>query len=141
MLLVRPDVPHYEEGLLMRYGTAELAGLSERCGVFLARSKRGLNGQGLGAELLVTAIGTIVGAARAAGGRLIVVDALDDAAASFYERHDVQRLHHRTDRRIMKLSAAANALGQPWPSPTLARRTAQRPSAGGRAPEASRDAA
>jgi predicted N-acetyltransferase YhbS len=37
-----------------------------------------LRGQGLGAELFVDAICRIVGAAEAGGGRLIVVDAIDD---------------------------------------------------------------
>jgi GNAT superfamily N-acetyltransferase len=47
-----------------------------------------LHGQGLGAELLVDALGRIVEAARAGGGRLIVVDALDEQATAFYRRHD-----------------------------------------------------
>jgi GNAT superfamily N-acetyltransferase len=47
-----------------------------------------LHGQGLGAELLVQALTTIVTAARAAGGRLVVVDAIDADAASFYRAHD-----------------------------------------------------
>lgn len=47
-----------------------------------------LHGQGLGSELLVDALERIVGAARAGGGRLIVVDALDDEAHAFYRRHD-----------------------------------------------------
>jgi predicted N-acetyltransferase YhbS len=47
-----------------------------------------LQGQGLGAELLVHALMTIVAAARSAGGRIVVVDALDESAASFYRAHD-----------------------------------------------------
>lgn len=72
-------------------------------------------GQGLGADLLVTAVRTIVTAARSAGGKLIVVDAIDDAAAAFYEHHDFEPLPNRADRLVMKLSSAARAVGEPWP--------------------------
>jgi hypothetical protein len=44
---------------------------------------RSLQGRGLGAELLVLALSKIVDAARAAGGKLVVVDAIDEAAAPF----------------------------------------------------------
>jgi GNAT superfamily N-acetyltransferase len=43
----------------------------------------GLHGRGLGGELLVHALSTIVAAARMAGGRIVVVDAIDEAAAAF----------------------------------------------------------
>lgn len=74
-----------------------------------------LQGQGLGAELLITALETIIAAARAAGGRVIVVDAIDAAAASFYERHDCERIPDNDRRLVLKLSTAAHALGQSWP--------------------------
>jgi GNAT superfamily N-acetyltransferase len=41
-----------------------------------------LHGQGLGAELLVRALGTIIDAARKAGGKVVVVDAVDDGVLS-----------------------------------------------------------
>jgi predicted N-acetyltransferase YhbS len=47
-----------------------------------------LHGQGLGGELLLDALSRIVEAARISGGRLIVVDALDDHAHAFYRRYD-----------------------------------------------------
>jgi predicted GNAT family N-acyltransferase len=47
-----------------------------------------LHGQRLGGELLLDALGRIVEAARISGGRLIVVDALDDHAHRFYRRYD-----------------------------------------------------
>jgi GNAT superfamily N-acetyltransferase len=75
----------------------------------------GLHRQGLGAELLVWALATIVTAARAAGGKLIVVDAIDEAAAGFYRRHDFQALSGDPHRLVMKISTAARALGLPWP--------------------------
>lgn len=74
-----------------------------------------LHGQGLGAELLVHALSTIVSAARTAGGRLVVVDAIDDSAAAFYAAHDFTPTPHDPHRLVMKLSTAAKALGLDWP--------------------------
>jgi GNAT superfamily N-acetyltransferase len=47
-----------------------------------------LHGQGLGSELLIDALQVIVAAAETAAGRLILVDAIDDAAHAFYRHHD-----------------------------------------------------
>lgn len=80
----------------------------------LALSKH-LHGQGLGAELLVRALDTIIDAARVAGGKLVVVDAIDGAAEAFYRHHDFQPLPRRADRLVMKLSTAARALNKDWP--------------------------
>lgn len=74
-----------------------------------------LQGQGLGAELLTHALATIIEAARAAGGRLVVVDAVDEKAASFYRAHDFQPSPPDPRRLIMKLSTAARALDLDWP--------------------------
>jgi GNAT superfamily N-acetyltransferase len=74
-----------------------------------------LHGQGLGAELLVHALGTVVTAARRAGGRVVLVDAIDDSALAFYEHHDFVRLPGHDRRLVMKLSTAAAALGVSWP--------------------------
>lgn len=74
-----------------------------------------LHGQGLGAELLVRALATILDAARAAGGKVVVVDAIDEGAAAFYRHHDFEALPDRPDRLVMKLSTAARALGVGWP--------------------------
>jgi predicted N-acetyltransferase YhbS len=74
-----------------------------------SRLRRDLHGQGLGAELLVYALTTIVTAARSAGGRLVVVDA-DDGAVDFYRAHDFQPSRTDPCRLIMKLSTAALAL-------------------------------
>jgi GNAT superfamily N-acetyltransferase len=76
---------------------------------------RSLQSQGLGAELLVHSLTTIVAAARAVGGRLIVVDAVDENAASFYRAHDFKPSPADPRRLIMKLSTAAHALGVTWP--------------------------
>ena len=71
-----------------------------------------LHGQGLGAELLVRALDTIIDAARVAGGKLVVVDAIDADAEAFYRHHDFQPLPNRNDRLVMKLSTAARALNK-----------------------------
>jgi GNAT superfamily N-acetyltransferase len=74
-----------------------------------------LQGRGLGAELLTHALTTILAAARTAGGRLIVVDAIDENAASFYRAHDFKPSPTDPRRLMMKLSTAAHALGLTWP--------------------------
>jgi len=74
-----------------------------------------LQGHGLGADLLTYALTTIVNAARSAGGRLVVVDAIDDNAAGFYRAHDFQPTPNDEHRLVMKLSTAAAALGLQWP--------------------------
>lgn len=70
---------------------------------------------GLGSELLVRALGYAVEAARVAGGKVVVVDAIDDAAARFYERHDFEVLPDNPRRLVKKLSTVASALDLPWP--------------------------
>jgi GNAT superfamily N-acetyltransferase len=74
-----------------------------------------LHGQGLGAELLIHALTTIVTAARAAGGRIVIVDAIDDNAASFYRAHDFEQTPNDPLRLTLKLSTVAEALRLPWP--------------------------
>jgi GNAT superfamily N-acetyltransferase len=80
----------------------------------LALDKRA-QGSGLGRALLVRALERIVDVAREAGGKLIVVDAIDEAAAAFYEHHDFIRLPGNPHRLVMKMSTAARALGESWP--------------------------
>jgi len=74
-----------------------------------------LHGQGLGAELLVHALTTIVTAARSAGGRLVIVGAINDNAAGFYRAHDFEPTPNNPHRLILKLSTVASALRLPWP--------------------------
>ncbi len=74
-----------------------------------------LQGQGLGRELLIRALTTVVDAARVAGGKVVVVDAVDDAAAAFYGAHDFAAVTGNPRRLVMKLSTVAQALGRPWP--------------------------
>lgn len=70
---------------------------------------RSLHGQGLGGVLLVDALRRIVGAADSAGGRLVVVDAIDESAVVFYERHDFRRVQG-SQRLVMKVATAREAL-------------------------------
>jgi GNAT superfamily N-acetyltransferase len=73
------------------------------------------HGTGLGRVLLVKALERIVDAAKHAGGKLIVVDAIDDDAAAFYEHHDFERVPDNPHRLFMKISTAARAPQIPWP--------------------------
>jgi GNAT superfamily N-acetyltransferase len=74
----------------------------------LALSKA-LHGQGLGTHLLLDALERLVAAARNAGGRLIAVDALDDAAHRFYRPHDFQPIQD-SHRLVMKIATARAVL-------------------------------
>ena len=76
---------------------------------------RSVQGRGLGSELMVFALEAILEAARLAGGRIVVVDAVDAAAAAFYQHHDFQPLPNHDRRLVLKLSTAAKALGVDWP--------------------------
>ena len=68
---------------------------------------RSLHGQGLGERLLVHALERIVRAADEGGGRLVVVDAIDDAAAGFYEHFGFQPIP-ATMRLFLKVSTMRN---------------------------------
>lgn len=69
-----------------------------------------LHGQGLGTQLLLDALERIVEAAERAGGRVIVVDAIDDAAHRFYRHHDFHAIE-QSNRLVMKLATAAAIVG------------------------------
>lgn len=74
-----------------------------------------VQGRGLGSDLLVFALETVIAAARRAGGRVVLVDAIGDGAWSFYEHHDFERLPGHSHRLAMKLSTVAKTLRVPWP--------------------------
>jgi GNAT superfamily N-acetyltransferase len=74
-----------------------------------------LQGHGLRSELLVVALGVIVEAARRVGGKVVVVDAIDAAAARFYEHHEFAPIPGNPYRLVRKLSTIARALDLPWP--------------------------
>jgi GNAT superfamily N-acetyltransferase len=73
-----------------------------------------LHGQGYGEQLLLDALGKAVAASEIGGGRLIVVDAIDDEAQSFYEHYHFVPVRNRERRLVMKVSTAAKALGERW---------------------------
>lgn len=68
-----------------------------------------LHGQGLGGQLLLDALARIVDAAKVGGGRLIVVDAIDDQSAAFYRRHDFIPVTG-TARLYLKVATAETVL-------------------------------
>lgn len=74
-----------------------------------------LRGHGLGTDLLVDAVSRMVGAAEVSGGRLIVVDALDDRAAAFYEKHDFVAVKTNRHRLVLKIATARRAMGVTTP--------------------------
>lgn len=69
-----------------------------------------LHGQGLGASLLLDALSRATDAIEIAGGRLIVVDAIDELARHFYERHGFRAAPTRPARLFRKASDVAAAL-------------------------------
>ncbi|MGL5824701.1 MAG: GNAT family N-acetyltransferase [Nocardioides sp.] len=88
------------------------AGYSVVPGYLLARLAldQRLHRRGLGSELLVDALERIVDAAGVGGGRLIVVDAIDDEAHAFYRRHDFVPVT-ASMRLYLKVATARAALG------------------------------
>ena len=71
---------------------------------------RSLHGQGLGASLLVDALGRATDAIDLVGGRLIVVDAIDQPARHFYQHHGFRSAPSRPARLFRKASDVAAAL-------------------------------
>lgn len=69
-----------------------------------------LRGRGLGSRLLIHALTTCVRASSDAGGRLVVVDPLDEGVRDFYLAHDFLPTG-AGDRLYMKIATAAQALG------------------------------
>lgn len=81
--------------------------------VLLARLAldRTLHGQGHGGMLLADALARIVAATEVVAARFVVVDAIDERAASFYEHHGFRRIPD-SDRLIQKVSDIAAALNR-----------------------------
>lgn len=73
-----------------------------------------LRGQGYGGQLLLDALGKAVAASEIGGGRLIVVDAIDDEATSFYMYYNFKPVRIRERRLVMRVTTAAKALGERW---------------------------
>jgi ribosomal protein S18 acetylase RimI-like enzyme len=72
---------------------------------------RSLQGQGVGGELLLDALETIVSASDAVGGRLVVVDAVDERALAFYEHFGFVRIG-TSMRLYQKVSRIAGSIAQ-----------------------------
>lgn len=91
--------------------SAAAGGLSVVPGYLIAQLAvdRSMQGQGMGAELLLDALETVVAAANAAGGRLVVVDAVHERALGFYERYGFIRIG-QTLRLYLKVSRIARSL-------------------------------
>jgi GNAT superfamily N-acetyltransferase len=70
-----------------------------------------LRGQALGVELLLDALEVITDAARIGGGRLIVVDAVDEQAATFYRRNDFVGVQE-SPRLYLKMADAEAVLAK-----------------------------
>jgi GNAT superfamily N-acetyltransferase len=75
---------------------------------------RRLHGRRLGSDLLIVALTTIVAAARRVGGKVVVVDAIDEAALRFYLHHEFVPIPAHPHRLVRKLSTIARALELPW---------------------------
>jgi GNAT superfamily N-acetyltransferase len=69
-----------------------------------------LHGEGLGTDLLLDALSRAADAVEIVGGRLIVVDAIDESAASFYEHHGFRAVPSRPARLFRKASDVAAAI-------------------------------
>ena len=69
-----------------------------------------LTGQGLGGELLWDALSRACAAADIAAARLVVVDAVDTAAAAFYRHHGFLSVPGNDHRLVQKVSDIARAL-------------------------------
>lgn len=68
----------------------------------------------LGSVLLVDALIWMLEAARHVGGKVVLVDAIDDNAVGFYEHHGFKPTP--VERRLyMKFSDVAASVGSPWP--------------------------
>jgi GNAT superfamily N-acetyltransferase len=80
----------------------------------LALAER-LHGRGHGGELLADALLATLDAIHVGGGRVIVVDAIDDNAHEFYQHFGFGPIAANDDRLVIKASTAATSLDLDWP--------------------------
>jgi predicted GNAT family N-acyltransferase len=71
---------------------------------------RSIHGRGLSDDLLLDAVQVITKAASAAGGRLIVVDAINSQVAAYYQRRGFQPIKGDPLRLVIKVETAKRAL-------------------------------
>lgn len=69
-----------------------------------------LHGLGLGGQVLIDALSRAAAASEVGGGRLIVVDALDDAAANFYRHYDFTPVKGDPRRLVLKIASVRKLL-------------------------------
>ena len=115
--LTRTYVWHHGDNIVAAYYTLmpyfieretltekQARGLPDRISCYLIARlalDRSLHGQRLGSQLLASALGRAAIGARDLGGRYVIVDAIDDAAASFYGHHGFEPLPGRPDRLVL----------------------------------------
>lgn len=81
-------------------------GLPDRIpGYLLARLAldRRLQGEGLGSQVLASALQRAAYGSVSLGGRFVIVDAIDDRAAAFYAHHGFQTIPGVADRLILPI--------------------------------------
>lgn len=109
--------PYFIERATLHRGQAR--GLPERISCYLIARlalHRQLHGQRLGSQLLASALSRAAVAARDVGGRYVVVDAIDDVAASFYRHHGFEPIATRQDRLLLATKALDPYLPPPPPA-------------------------
>ena len=76
---------------------------------------RSMQGRGVGADVLGDAMRRAVAATEQIGARLLVVDAIDERAAGFYERYGFARIpgQLRLAQKISDIAAAIKAAASP----------------------------
>jgi GNAT superfamily N-acetyltransferase len=127
--LTRTYVWHRGDGVVVAYYTlmpyfidrASLSkkqgrGLPDRISCYLIARlalDRSLHHQRLGSQLLASALTRAALGARDLGGRYVIVDAIDDAAVSFYVHHGFEPIPGRPDRLLLPTKALAPYLPPP----------------------------
>ena len=76
---------------------------------------RRVQGRGVGTELLMCVATRVLIAARMIGGKLLVVDAIDEDAAGFYVHHGFVASPEVPDRLVLPFRAVAAMIGHPGP--------------------------
>jgi len=119
--LTRTYVWHRGDGVVLAYYTLmpyfieratlskkQARGLPDRIPCYLVARlalQGRLRGSGLGSQLLASALRRAAIGARDLGGRYVVVDAIDEEAASFYRHHGFEPIPTKEDRLVLPTKA------------------------------------
>ena len=119
--LTRTYVWHRGDGRVLGYYTLmpylierdvlnrkQARGLADRIPCYLLGRialHRDLHGRGLGSQLLASALSRAAIGSRELGGRFVVVDAIDDRAASFYRHHGFEAIGADDRRLVLAIKA------------------------------------